>query len=320
VLRPETVRSFRRGPATGLAVGLGLLAVHPERIVVQVYSGGSASRAGIAVGDTIDEVNDSPPQPVGRGPLLDLAQHAAARLTVRRGQGPPVAVALEPSTYEVRQPPWGRRLDGARYLCIPPAAKAIAAEYLLAAGQAIRDLDDPPSSRWIVDVRLNVGGDVHLMLAAPGPILGEGLVGGLADARGGRRQWCCAGGRVSVGRQSLARDPQGLKRGPPRVAVLTSRLTASAGEAVVVALSGRPQTRRFGEPTAGVPTGLEDKRLRGGILVRCSTSLFVDRLGRSWSGPLAPDEPVVADWTRLGSADDPVVRAAIEWLGTIEDA
>src|SRR5437899_12878929 len=38
-------------------------------------------------------------------------------------------------------------------------------------------------------------------------------------------------------------------------AVLTDESTASVGEAVAVAFIGRSNTRSFGQPTAGVPTG-----------------------------------------------------------------
>jgi carboxyl-terminal processing protease len=102
----------------------------------------------------------------------------------------------------------------------------------------------------------------------------------------------------------------------PAVGLLTSRLTASAGEAVVVAFRGRPLSRSFGEATAGVPTGLEDLWLEDGALLRLSTSCFCDRLGRAYSGPIEPDEPI-DPWEMFGSDEDLVLRAALRWLNGI---
>jgi len=46
-----------------------------------------------------------------------------------------------------------------------------------------------------------------------------------------------------------------------------------------MAFRGSFRTRSFGELTAGVPTGLENKKLSDGSLLRLSTTLFSDRTG-----------------------------------------
>jgi hypothetical protein len=48
---------------------------------------------------------------------------------------------------------------------------------------------------------------------------------------------------------------------------LTGPVTASSGEAIVVAFRGRPQTRSFGEPTDGVPTANDTFPLSDGALL-----------------------------------------------------
>jgi C-terminal processing protease CtpA/Prc len=200
-------------------------------------------------------------------------------------------------------------------MILPSSARSVAAQYVTAAHALVGALDRDARG-WIVDLRQNLGGDLYLMIAAAGPILGEGDLGGLVDARGVRRPWSYRRRGVFVGRKRRVsvRAIDAVRSATAPVAILTSRLTASAGEAVAVAFSGRARTRRFGEATAGVPTGLEDKTLADGALVRCSTAVFADRTGRRYHGPIDPDQPVAADWTCVGTDDDPVLRAALEWL------
>ena len=61
------------------------------------------------------------------------------------------------------------------------------------------------------------------------------------------------------------------------LAVLTGPATASAGESVVIALKGRPHTRFFGQPTAGLPTGNRTFTLPDGAVIALTTTVELDR-------------------------------------------
>jgi carboxyl-terminal processing protease len=113
---------------------------------------------------------------------------------------------------------------------------------------------------------------------------------------------------------AAARRPARLGRPRPPVAVLTSRLTGSAGERLVMAFRGRPGTRSFGEPTAGVPTGNSPHRLSDGAELHLTEAVGIDRTGRSYHTRIKPDQPIATDWTRYGSPADPVLQAAVAWL------
>ena len=193
VLAPDEVPRFRRGAAVGFAHGLGLLAVHPDRIVVQVYPGGPAERAGVEAGDIVERVDGEFPVQLGRSPLLDLA-HRPTRLTLRRADRAPALVRLEPSTYPITQIPSGRTLaPDVRCITIPPATKDMAHPYLHAAHQVIRQFDRHPSSRWVVDLRLNLGGDSGTSCSPPlrrfwaTATWVDSLMPGAADSRGAVR-------------------------------------------------------------------------------------------------------------------------------------
>jgi C-terminal processing protease CtpA/Prc len=108
-----------------------------------------------------------------------------------------------------------------------------------------------------------------------------------------------------------------LHRPAPPVAVLTGELTASAGEAVLVAFLGRPCTRTFGEKTAGLATGNVDFWLGDGALLVVTVTATEDRLGRRYDNtPVPPDVLVDFNPSEVTGrpAEDPVVRAAAEWL------
>lgn len=134
---------------------------------------------------------------------------------------------------------------------------------------------------WVVDLRGNTGGNMWPMLAGLEPLLRDQPIGWSQQRDGRRRAWHVEAAEGAGTLPDLARMP---------VAVLTSERTASAGEAVVVAFRGRPHTRSFGAPTAGLATGNTGYRLQDGTMLHLTTTSFVDRLQIVHVGPIQPDE------------------------------
>ena len=77
---------------------------------------------------------------------------------------------------------------------------------------------------------------------------------------------------------------------PAPVAVLTDGRTASSGEAVAVALRGRPEVRTFGAATTGMTSANETHPLRDGARMNVTVAWFADHQGTVYRGPLPPDE------------------------------
>ena len=127
--------------------------------------------------------------------------------------------------------------------------------------------------------------------------------------------WSYRDGTVSGNGQRVARTvhPVRVRRRRP-VAVLTSRLTASSGEAMVLAFRGRPGARSFGEPTLGVPTGNALHHLADGALLVLTETAGADQRGRAWDKPIPPDVHVRATARALADGQDPVLAAAERWL------
>lgn len=190
-------------------------------------------------------------------------------------------------------------------------------EYATAVQQLIRDIDTHQPCGWIVDLRENEGGGIGPMLAGLGPILGEGQVGASVDVNGSKQIWSYQDGRALAAGQVFAqvhRPAYELKAASPPVAVLTGMKTASAGEAIVVAFRGRPNTRSFGLYTAGVPTGNAGFILSDGAMIALTVAVFADRTGQTYDDRIYPDEWVDEVQKLTIIMDEIIPQPAIDWL------
>jgi C-terminal processing protease CtpA/Prc len=189
---------------------------------------------------------------------------------------------------------------------------------------AVRSLQEARACGWIVDLRANGGGNMWPMLAGIGPLLGDSIVGrfgGQADSarwyyKAGVSGILSASGKLdTVTRTTVPAAPMQDVAAP--VAVLLDAQTASSGEAVAIAFTGRPNTRMFGTRTAGYATVNRGARLPDGANMVVTTGYSTDRTGHQYGEQLAPDSivEVPSGWP---SATDRVTAAAVHWLKSRE--
>jgi C-terminal processing protease CtpA/Prc len=229
---------------------------------------------------------------------------------------PEEVAALESGALMQDMPePSGELLDnGLAYLNVPAFAGSVEAgrAYAATLQGLIRELDAAQPCGWIVDLRENMGGDFWPMLAGIGLLVGEGSSGAFVAADGQEKPWGYAVGKAWEGDEALIElgpdQVYTLQETLPPVAVLTGRQTMSSGEAVVVTFRGRPNSRSFGQETAGLSTGNEVFDLADGARLFLTVSRFADRTGAVYGGIITPDEYV----------RDPESNAALEaaagWL------
>lgn len=170
---------------------------------------------------------------------------------------------------------------------------------------------------WVVDLRGNGGGNMWPMVAGIGPIAGTGVLGYFVDPDSVVSTWTYASGASSLDGVPLsqAADPYTLRDPGGPVAVLTDSLTASSGEATVIAFRGRPDTRSFGRPTRGLSTANRGFRLSDGAMIYLTVSTMADRTGRLYGQEVEPDVSVPG--RRTGDpATDAALGAAVSWLMT----
>lgn len=315
------------------AKGTGLLVVPPDAIVAQVVPGSPAAAAGLALGDRIVGVEGLagfaglPRREFER--LFQSGQRADGStapldLLVGTGTAEPRAVEVPLAPFDEYLAPTGRRLEGGiAYLELPGVRSGPkAATYDDAVHELLGQFDDGSLRGFIVDLRRNTGGTFWPMLAGIGPLAGAGEVGAFVSADSGA-DWSYDAelGAAKSGTYELARvaEPYPLRDDLP-VAVLAGPLTAGFGEALVVALAGRARTRRFGEGTRGVPTSNTQIPLADGALLVLTVTVHADRAGKRYDEVIPPDETVAIDWTRFGTAEDPVIVAASRWLASADSA
>ena len=140
---------------------------------------------------------------------------------------------------------------GLRFIGAVPQIPGIAggSDFALRIRESIYSTDAPTVCGWVIDLRRNSGGTMPGMLQALRPILGDSPIGGLVDASGALMPW-------TFPAEADAKALRSLAESDPAVALLIGRLTAGAGEGLVVAFRGRANTRTFGEPTWGLGSGV----------------------------------------------------------------
>lgn len=191
--------------------------------------------------------------------------------------------------------------------------------YADALQSAIGALSRAGACAWVVDLRTNGGGNMYPMIAGIGPLLGGGRLGAFVAAEGQQGSWRYERGAAiavdSGGDTVLARasHPVTLANPDAPVAVLIGAATASSGEVVAISFRGRPATRFFGEPTAGLTTGNVPVMLSDGAAINLTVSAEADRTGQSYDSSLQPDRTVAAASAGVPTERDPAVLAAAAW-------
>lgn len=145
----------------------------------------------------------------------------------------------------------------------------------------------------VVDVTGNGGGNVFTMLSALAPVLGPGPTVGYRERDGDTITYLVeSDGSVTANDDVLAPRPDIFDPLHVPVAVLQGRGTASSGEAVVMATPGRPHSRTFGGPTAGLPTGNEFIELPDGAALNLTSAIGVDFGGVPHETAISPQHLV----------------------------
>ncbi len=248
------------------------------------------------------------------GALGDHHSHLipASSNSARAGTGGSSATAAGPT---------GRSLqDGIGYIQLPShsaGSKQRDQAYADKGAEILSSFGERPRG-VVIDLRRNGGGTMWPMLAAVGPLLGAERVGTFVYHHSGERQdWIWRDGMIhcsgveSIGPKEL---PGVTWPGDMPVALLYSRRTGSAGEAVAIAFRGRPKTRSFGVPTNGLSTNNGSYRMPDGSLLQITNGVYADRTSKEYGQAIEPDVRIEPNETVEGADEDTALAAAVAWL------
>jgi carboxyl-terminal processing protease len=245
--------------------------------------------------------------PAIRALLLRLGDHHSFLM---KPQG---ADAFRTGGAENARPVIRVQTDGIGYVSVP----AYSGADRTAAMTYVRSFQDSLSQvvargagacRWIVDLRGNGGGNMWPMLGGLRPFLGDAGLGSFVSAEGSQPLWRARDGFAVEPNATIAPLESAY------VAVLTSPRTGSSGEAVEISFIGRPRTRSFGLPTAGLSTSNSSYALPDGSMIFLTTAVEADRLGKRYGEKITPDEVVPAG--APNAISDPQLERAVGWLNS----
>lgn len=181
----------------------------------------------------------------------------------------------------------------------------------------ICDLAPKAVNGWVIDLRVNEGGNIHPMLSGLGDLLGDGPVARSVGASGETQfEWSIVEGALSIGGyQAITADQRCPEASGSSIAVLIGPATLSSGQVTAVAFAGWDRARLFGDPTAeGYATNNYWHQITADLALNLSTAFFADRSGYVHEGTVVPDELVDEDWQLENPLEDPVVQTALNWL------
>jgi carboxyl-terminal processing protease len=285
--------------------------------VIFPLPGSPALNAGIRDRDRLIAVNG---EPYSRAMRLSTIGDTSTFTVQHAGETTPVTITVTRGDVKTSQLPTVKALDDRLgFIDLPGSTgtKADEQQFTTAGQVGIRKVDEAsPRCGWVLDLRRNTGGFPYSMLAAIALLYGNAELGGTIDVDGNITKFSTFNGDLRINASSVVAGSGGFPslsqpNGP--IAILTSSSTASAGELAMVGFAGRPGVRTFGDATFGVPSGNVGRTYPDGSFLAVTNTLDIDRTGRTYSGPLLPDEAVTMDWSLFGTSADPVLVAAVKW-------
>jgi carboxyl-terminal processing protease len=182
---------------------------------------------------------------------------------------------------------------------------------------AIDSLSKDDSHQWIVDLRYCHGGNMNPVIAGIGPLLGEGLIGGLVDRKHKiKKLYEIHNGKFYDDKHLVVEFPTTKDMMHTKIAVLTSKYTSGAGEILAMMIKGRKHTKIIGEPTAGQVTFTTNIAIKKDLVMALSECFYQDRKGIIYKENIKPEILVEFEST-ADYAEDKAIAEAIDWLNSI---
>lgn len=171
---------------------------------------------------------------------------------------------------------------------------------------------------WIIDLRLNTGGNMYPMLLGLKEFIGDNLLfGGFRNAQNkSTGNWEIKEGKLWIDNVILERTEDldyPINNDIP-IVILTSCYTASSGEMTAISFIGRNNTFIVGEPTANYTTAVQGFKINKDAGINLSTDYVVDRNLKIYKSNILPDFEVLGGDNLEDLNSDHKIRKALELL------
>ncbi len=161
----------------------------------------------------------------------------------------------------------------------------------------IESVKDSVSCGWIIDLTGNSGGNMWVQLAAVSAFMTDGIVGMAVDRRGNSAPWIIEGnaaltigdGGERVSRAAPSKNEKKPIKVTGRVVVMIDDFTASAAEAVALALRDESATTLIGSESRGLTTANISFPLTDGAFLVLSVADMATRTGIPVVTPITPE-------------------------------
>ncbi len=191
-------------------------------------------------------------------------------------------------------------------------------EFAQTISDSICSLNQQQAKAFIIDLRLNGGGQISSMIAGLNMLLGDGYVGGGVDISEKESQkFEVKNGNFFINGNAMTNISNhcNAKLSKKPVVILIGPVTRSSGSITALAFKGRQNTYFIGEATAdGYTTGNDYFYFRPNLDLNLSVSNSIDRNKKVYKNSATPDI-VIKDGDNFGDLEqDAKVKAAVEWL------
>lgn len=171
---------------------------------------------------------------------------------------------------------------------------------------------------WIIDLRLNTGGNMYPILLGLKDFIGNDLIfGGFKNSKDELTgNWEIKNGNMLIDGVELVSSVNlnhPLKEDVP-IVILTSYYTASAGEMTAISLIGRKNTYVVGELTANYTTAVQGFRINAFSGINLSTDYVFDRNLKTYKGNIIPDVEIVGGDDLQNLINDKKIIIALDLL------
>jgi carboxyl-terminal processing protease len=206
-----------------------------------------------------------------------------------------------------------------------PSVNAYGAEEIQRFSRMLRDSIDQMWQRkvkgFIIDLRLNTGGNLYPMLSGLGNLIGDGDIAYEVEIDYYiARAWKIENGNFIINDfpvTNLDNAPlKGLDEIP--VAILIGPVTASSGSNVAIAFKGRPHTFFIGEPTAdGYATSNGYFQFAPNLFMNFAVAFVADRNLNLYPSLVEPNIMVKEGDDFENLMEDQKIKRALIWLNGI---